>query len=156
MAKKISNVNIALFFLFVSLVILNLKFKDFFAPKDVVPIALDSSCFLHQDNCSLDLPGGGKVTVSIEPKPIPLTVPIKLTVTVQNRKVDKVEVDFTGVDMNMGFNRTQLKQNTETTFSGEMILPVCIRNKMKWEAKVVLRGEDESLLVPFRFITYKK
>lgn len=95
------------------------------------------------------------MAVSIEPKPIPLTTPIHLVVKIKDREFKSIEVDFTGVDMNMGFNRTKLIKSESSLFSGEMILPVCIRNKMEWEAKIVLRGDDGSVLAPFRFTTFK-
>ena len=64
-----------------------------------VTMPLDKSCDLQRGACSSALPDGGRVTFSIEPRPIPVLRPLKLSVAVQGADVKKAEVDFTGVDM---------------------------------------------------------
>jgi hypothetical protein len=129
-------------------------YRDYFEPgaAQVLPL---SDCDLHQGSCETALPDGGKVTFSILPKTIPLTEPLQLQVQVQGKKVRKVEVDFSGVSMNMGYNRPRLQAVGEGRFEGEGLLPVCIRQRMDWEAKLMLDTPDGLLIIPYRFETVK-
>ncbi len=135
---------------------LSFYFKDYFKPKNAIELALDPSCDLHQGPCALSLPGGGQMRFSITPKSIPLTQPLSLEVaTSGNPVVNAVEVDFSGVNMNMGYNRPRLKRVEEGLFRGEGLLPVCIRRRMDWRAKVMLHTDQGVYIVPFEFETVK-
>ena len=57
--------------------------------------------------------------------------------------------------MNMGFNRSKLKTVAAGKFSGNIILPVCVRNRMEWEANVMLETDAGIIVAPFRFETVK-
>lgn len=130
-------------------------FRDYFAPPQAVTLAPDD-CDLQQQACRRQLPGGGELVLEITPRPIPLVTPLKLQVKVTGREVQKVEVDFSGVTMNMGYNRPRLQQVGEGVFEGEGFLPVCIRQRMDWEAKVLLHAPGEVIAVPFRFETVRE
>lgn len=120
-------------------------------PETSVTAALDPSCDLHAGPCSSDIPGGGRIELSIEPRPIPLLRPLRLVVKTQGLDARQVEVDFTGVDMNMGFNRPKLKEEGDQQFSGETVLPVCITGRMAWQAAVVVTTPKLKAVAPFRF-----
>jgi hypothetical protein len=130
-------------------------FRDYFAPPEAVTLSLDR-CDLQQQACRRALPGGGEMEFSIRPRPIPLVSPLKLRLKVAGVEVDRAEVDFSGVTMNMGYNRPRLQAVGEGLFEGEGFLPVCIRQRMDWEAKVLLYLPDKVLAVPYRFETLKK
>ncbi len=130
-------------------------FKDYFKPKAAQTLDWDSECDLRSGSCELQLPGGGSVQFEITPKNIPLLKPMALDVTVTGEAVDSVEVDFAGVSMNMGFNRTRLKAADAGKFSGNITLPVCVRNSMEWEADVMLKTDAGIIVAPFRFETIK-
>jgi hypothetical protein len=74
-------------------------------------------------------------------------------VETQGLNATGAEVDFSGVDMYMGFNRSRLEARSENRFSGSGTLPVCTRTRMEWEARVLLDTADGPLTVPFRFWT---
>ena len=99
------------------------------------------------------LPGGGSLTFEITPHDIPLVRPLELNVGTQGLNATGAEVDFSGVDMYMGFNRSKLEARAENRFSGSAMLPVCTRTRMEWEARVLLDTADGPLTVPFRFWT---
>jgi hypothetical protein len=63
-------------------------------------------------------------------------------------------VDISGVDMNMGFNRATLTRTGPGEFSGPAMLPVCVRARMTWEAKVLLHTDAGLMAAPYRFDTY--
>jgi hypothetical protein len=122
-------------------------------PPVAVDVPLDKSCDLQKGACSSNLPGGGHVTFSIEPHPIPVLRPLKLEVTIQGIKAKKVDVDFTGVDMKMGFNRPQLQAVGNGRFGGETTLPICTRNSMAWRATLLVETDGKLVAMPFEFVT---
>lgn len=130
-------------------------FKDYFKPRAAQTLAWDSTCDLRSGSCELKLPEGGSVQFGITPKSIPLLEPMTLVVMVTGTEVRSVEVDFTGVSMNMGFNRSKLQTTDKGRFAGTITLPVCVRNRMDWEAAVLLETAAGIIVAPFRFETVK-
>ncbi|MBZ0105329.1 MAG: hypothetical protein K8H84_06825 [Sulfuricella denitrificans] len=122
-------------------------------PEASVTAALDPACNLNAGPCSSNIPGGGRIELAIEPRPIPLLRPIRLVVRTQGLDARLVEVDFTGMDMNMGFNRPQLKQEGDNRFTGETVLPVCITGGMAWQAAVMVTTPKLKAVAPFQFDT---
>ncbi len=117
--------------------------------------ALDSTCDLRSGPCQSALPGGGSVRFAINTPGIPLVKPLALEVRLQGVDASKVEVDFVGIDMNMGFNRLSLEKGDDGVFTGTGMLPVCVRVAMEWEARVLVTTPRGLLAAPFRFITVK-
>jgi hypothetical protein len=64
-----------------------------------------------------------------------------------------VEIDFAGVDMDMGYNRPLLQEATDGVFKGEATLPVCVTGRMTWQATVLVEIGRTRIAVPFRFVT---
>lgn len=124
-------------------------------PVGVARAPLNSGCDLVSGPCSVNFDEGGQVTLSVEPRGIPLVKPLRLMVTVQGLEPDGVEVDFAGVDMNMGYNRVRLEPDGTGRYAGQGILPVCVRDRMAWEAKVLLGTRAGYLVAPFRFETFR-
>jgi hypothetical protein len=52
---------------------------------------------------------GGEVSFSISPTDIPILRPLVLQVKTEGIEVLNVEVDFIGIGMEMGFNRSRLE-----------------------------------------------
>lgn len=124
-------------------------------PEVIVEAELDPSCDLRAGPCVSRLPGGSEVSFAIEPRDIPLIQPLQLNVEVKGMDVRSAEVDFAGVGMNMGFNRPKLEAADGGQFSGGATLPVCVRNTMQWEARVLLKTNEGLISVPYRFLTAK-
>lgn len=127
-------------------------------PEVAESAALDEGCDLREGPCTAEFPGGGTLSFSIEPQSLPLMEPLNLKVEADGLDLDSVEVDFSGVDMNMGFNRVQLLSGADSevvTATGQAVLPVCVRNRMAWEAKVMVQTERGLLVAPFRFDTFR-
>lgn len=122
-------------------------------PATTVSAALDTACDLHAGPCASAIPGGGRIELSIEPRPIPLLRPLRLAVKVEGMEAGKVEIDFTGVDMNMGYNRPELKRENGNRFTGQATLPVCITGRMAWQATVMATTDKIRVAAPFRFVT---
>ncbi len=117
---------------------------------------LDLNCDLRAGPCASSLPGGGEVSFAINTPGIPLVKPLDLEVNLQGVPADRIEVDFVGIDMNMGFNRPQLQHQGSGRYIGRGMLPVCVRVAMEWEARVLVYSERGLLAAPFRFITVKE
>ena len=116
---------------------------------------LDPACDLRAGPCMSSLPGGGRISFSIKPESIPVLKPLTLEVKLDGLEASSVEVDFRGIDMNMGFNRSKLDPLGEGVYTGTGTIPVCIRDAMEWEARVLTRTDAGLVAAPFRFITVK-
>ncbi len=139
----------------VLLLVVSYKLKDMLKPGVAATAELNESCDLRKGPCTTQLPGGGTVSFSISPKDIPILRPLKIEVKVEGAEVTEAEVDFTGIGMDMGYNRPKLEPVEKQYFMGKAILPVCVRSKMDWEAKVLLQTNRGLIMAPFRFFTKK-
>ncbi len=124
-------------------------------PDVSLEIPADPDCDLRAGPCISSLGGESRVSFSIEPKEIPLVKPLQLRVDLQGVQASSVEVDFSGVDMDMGFNRVKLEPVAEGAFAAKGILPVCVRDAMEWEAKVLISSQQGLSSVAYRFITVR-
>ena len=124
-------------------------------PKVVATAPLDPGCDLRQGPCTGALPNGATVRFGLEPRTIPLLEPLAIDVRVGGMRALGVQVDFAGVDMNMGYNRPSLSPEGEGRYVGKAVLPVCVRYRMDWEARVLVRTAEGLMAVPFRFSTFK-
>lgn len=125
------------------------KLAPLLNPKTDVSLPL-SSCNLAKQHCVTTLPDGGQLEFAISPRPIPALKPLKLEATIKGSSVRKVEVDFVGTDMKMGFNRPTL-EGSQGRYTGQASLPVCITGTMEWDATVLIETATELVAVPFRF-----
>jgi hypothetical protein len=124
-------------------------------PEPQTTLPLDPNCNLRTGSCvSLD-EKGYSVSLSIEPKHLPLLDPLSLRVGIEGVTAKSVAIDFSGVDMYMGYNRFSLDSVGDGLYIGEGRLPVCTQESMIWEAKVMVEAPDGLLVAPFRFVTYR-
>jgi hypothetical protein len=116
---------------------------------------VDPDCDLRKAPCESLINDEVEVIFSIEPRDIPLVTPLKLEVEISGVDADRVEVDFAGVDMNMGYNRVALQSGSGGHFAGEGMIPVCVMDSMIWEAKVLISTKQGLLSAPYRFVTVR-
>lgn len=148
--KKILVDTIGIAFLAL-VVVVGYKLSPMLLPKADLSVQPDPACDLHKETCAVSLPGGGSVQLSITPRPIPMVSPLQLEVALAGREASKVEIDFAGVDMNMGVNRPELAAQGGGRFTGLGSLPVCVSGAMDWRATVLIETGRERIAVPFRF-----
>ncbi len=108
------------------------------------------ACTPSERDCSVTLPGGGQLTLSITPRPIRALQTLNLFVIFSNARADLVEIDFDGADMSMGYNRPRLAGQGKE-FTGTTILPVCVTGTMTWRATVLASIDGKLIAVPFLF-----
>jgi hypothetical protein len=119
-------------------------------PRADVSLPLVEGCRLDRQACSSVLPGGGRVEMALEPRPVPTSGPMRVIVTVDGAQPESVAVNFEGVDMNMGLHRLPLAA-ANGRHVGETTLPVCVTGRMVWQATVMLEVGRKNITVPFRF-----
>jgi hypothetical protein len=157
----VSNMNNRILWWLVGLLLISVaaaalyKVMPLLDPPLAAVAPLDPACDLRSAPCVSALPGGGQVELEVQPRRIPVVRPLRLTVRVRGLEARRVEVDFTGVDMNMGYNRPELRRVEHGHFAGTAMLPVCVRARMTWEARVLLHTADGLLAAPFRFDTFQ-
>jgi hypothetical protein len=133
--------------------VIGYKLSPLFLPKADVTATAAAGCDLHQGPCTASLPDGRRIQLSISPRSIPLVQKLNLEVTLAGLDAAKVEVDFAGADMNMGFNRQTLQAAGGGRFVGTAALPVCVTGRMAWRATVLAEAGRERIAAPFDFET---
>jgi len=96
-----------------------------------------------------------QITLTLTPGQLPITKPLEAEVNVNGYPFSTGEIDISGVNMYMGFNRQPLEKVSAGTLRGETMLAFCTENKMIWKATVILKQDKESLEVPFEFETIR-
>lgn len=134
-------------------VIVGYKLSPMLLPKADLVVQPDPVCNLQREACGVKLPSGGNVTLSMATRPVPMVKPFQVEVTTGGISPDRVEVDFSGIDMNMGYNRPQLVARGAGSYSAEVTLPVCITGSMDWQATVLIETGSERVAIPYRFST---
>jgi hypothetical protein len=131
--------------------VIGYKVSPLLMPKADITANPDPGCDLQHAACTAPLPDGGKITFALTPRPILVIVPLEMRVDLEGVSADKVAVDFSGVSMNMGFNRQTLAAAGAGHFSGQGTLPVCVTGRMLWQATVLIEAGRTRIAVPFRF-----
>lgn len=147
-----SRISIALLLFCIAAVV---AYKLNLGAKNAVELLAESDpdCDLRKGSCSAALIGGGGIEFAIEPRSIPVMKPLRVSVEVSDLDVNSVEIDFVGIGMEMGYNRTRLEKSAAGYFEGSAILPVCVLQRMPWEARLLLESDRGTIMAPFRFYT---
>ncbi|MBL8432365.1 MAG: hypothetical protein JNK80_08220 [Dechloromonas sp.] len=132
-------------------VVVGYKLSPLLLPRADVVIQPDPACDLQRQACAVTLPAGGSAELAMTPRPIPMAMPFEVQVTTGGFVATRVEVDFSGIDMNMGLNRPQLTPRAGGSFAGQATLPVCITGTMDWQATVLIETGGERIAIPYRF-----
>ncbi len=137
--------------LIVLVVLIGYKLSPILLPKADLTIEPDPACDVQKTPCSVAVPELGVLKFSVGTQPIPLVKPFPVMVDMPGAA--KVEIDFSGVDMDMGYNRPLLQEAADGVFKGEATLPVCVTGRMTWQATVLVETGRTRIAVPFRFVT---
>lgn len=150
MKMKILGVLLGVVLIFISLMVIY-KYAPGLFSKTVVMVPVNPGCRLDVRDCSVTLPNGGVLVVSISPRPVHLASPLRIELAVEHLDLIGAEVSFAGVMMDMGPNSARLTPRDSRHFFAETSLPVCISGGMEWEATLSLETPQEQIVVPFRF-----
>lgn len=151
MLSKSHWLNLAMIVALVAIAVLGQRYSPLLLPKADVTGMVEPGCDLQQRACAANVPGGGRIEFSITPRPIPFLQALRVEVTTAGIEARKVEVDFAGATMNMGFNRSELPASGSGRHAGEASLPVCVTGEMIWIATVLVETDRQRIAVPYRF-----
>jgi len=134
-------------------VVVGYKLSPLLLPKSDLVVEPDPACDLQRGPCRVALPDGGSVELAMGSLPIPLVRPFEARITTEGVTPTRVEVDFSGVDMNMGYNRPRFAERGHGVYAAEVTLPVCITGQMEWQATVLIEAGGRRIAIPHRFVT---
>ena len=114
---------------------------------------LVTDCNLHTQACKAQR---GEVTVrlALTPHPVPVAKNFKVTVDLHGfSEISQVDLDISGVNMYMGYNRVTLTETRPGHYVGQAILAFCTSDQMIWQLGVLLHSPKGRILVPFKLVT---
>lgn len=132
-------------------VVVGYKLSPLLLPRADVVVQPDPACNLQRQACAVTLPSGGTVELAMGTRPIPMVRPFEVQVTTTGFSPGRVEVDFAGIEMNMGLNRPELAARGNGRFAAQVTLPVCITGAMDWQVTVLIENGSERIAIPWRF-----
>ena len=112
------------------------------------------ACDLNERACAADLPGVGRVELAITPRPIAVVKPLRIVARFDAAVADdvrKVEIDFAGASMDMGYNRQTLAADGAHDYRGVAMLPVCVSGRMRWQATLLVTTDARRYAAAFVF-----
>lgn len=110
---------------------------------------LVKDCNLHQTACTAQH-GQQSLTLDITPKPIPVAKPLQVKVTLNHLQAKTMQIDISGHNMYMGYNRLPLEKVNEQHWQGTTMLAFCTNAKMEWHLTLLIDTPDgKQLQVPF-------
>lgn len=127
------------------------KYSPLLLPKADLTLTPAAGCDLNREACHVDVPGGGRIELVLAPHPIPVVRPLQVTATFSALAPSKVEIDFQGVVMEMGYNRVTLVPDGNGRYQGEATIPVCVTGRMQWRATLAVESDSKRISVPFLF-----
>lgn len=125
-------------------------------PDRLWQIEAEAGCDLHHGACVARLDDGGMIEFRITPQPIRMLTPLQLEVRLHGLQAKGVLVDFNGVEMDMGFNRPRLQLQADGGFAGNGMLPLCVYERMTWQALVLIETDAGLGVARFYFDTTRR
>lgn len=151
LSKRPILVDLTIILVLAAIAAIGYRFSPLLLPKADVTVAAEPGCDLHRHSCRAALPDGGAIELSITPRPIPVVRPLEVEATLSGLTADKVELDFAGATMNMGYNRVTLQPSQPGRYSGQATLPVCVTGRMAWVATLIVESGRRRIAIPFHF-----
>lgn len=132
-------------------VVVGYKLSPLLLPRADMVVQPDPACNLQRQACAVTLPAGGTVELAMGTRPIPMVRPFEVQVATSGFSPSRVEVDFAGIEMNMGLIRPELAARDKGRFAAQATLPVCITGAMDWQVTVLIENGGERIAIPYRF-----
>ncbi len=123
-------------------------------PENIQQWSMSETCDLHQTTCTSKFMGRS-VSLKISPHPIPIARPLGIEVLLENIEAEKVELDISGINMYMGYNRVPLTAAKQPgRYIGTSMLAFCTNKKMEWQITLMIHQKDGSQIqIPYRLDT---
>lgn len=150
---KLCRTNLFLPLLMTIALIVTVSGCDNSKKENVIVWPLVESCNLHEQACESQL-DDAKVRLQINPHPIPIAKPLGIQVTLDNIPAERVQLDISGVNMYMGYNRVGLLEKSPGYYVGTSMLAFCTDQKMDWQITLMIQLEDGTQIqVPYNLQT---
>lgn len=123
------------------------------ADGDIWPLI--ENCDLHQQTC-YSQQGESRVALTLQPQPIPIAKPLQVEAQIEAIDAVKVELDISGINMYMGYNRVPLHAVAEQNehYQGTSMLAFCTNDVMQWQVTLLIHQSNGDVLqVPFKLET---
>lgn len=129
-------------------------------PKNVTQWGLNDQCDLHTTACQNSSPDtAASVTLAIQPQPIRVARTLTARVQLEQLPASQVELDISGLNMYMGYNRVTLKPVAAEpgVYEGQSMLAFCTNERMDWQITVLITQPDGRVIqAPFLLVTYNQ
>lgn len=118
---------------------------------DLIEIPANKHCDLGIKACEVKQ---DNLTIKLHLKP-PLKYLGKINIDLQmtgleNKQVEKVLIEFTMPDMEMGINRFELSKGLQPgLWQGIAILPVCVSGRKDWHVSLYIKTSDKTYRVRY-------
>lgn len=102
--------------------------------------------------CTVALPRGGKLSVSLQPRPVRVFEEFAVRVVLDGLRASTVEIDFDNIDFDVGYRRRRLAGNGQV-FAERTTLHMCSAGGSLWRLTLIVHDarSGEPFSVPFRF-----
>ncbi len=120
-------------------------------PPTLVEAVVAADCDLQRGPCRAEFPGGGSLLVSIAPRPITMVTPLSVDVELNGIRAKAVDVIFTTPEL-ITVNQRQRLTAGGNRFTGNTVLPVCVRDRMAWQLQVRAHAGRKSFSAGFDFV----
>jgi len=119
-------------------------------PENISLWPLKDDCDLHQQTCISKM-GDSSVSLKISPDPIPVARPLGIELILNNLDAEKVELDISGANMYMGYNRVKLKPSeTAGRYVGTSMLAFCTTDTMQWKITLIIHQKSgRQIQIPY-------
>lgn len=119
-------------------------------------LTLQQPCDLHLAPCVAVDNAGRSVRFQFTPAAIPLMKELTVQVDIDGIPAyQAAQVIVEGTNMFMGYQRAELRTDTASSLTGTLVLPVCSREKMAWQATLDIETPMGKVQAIFPFVTQR-
>lgn len=108
------------------------------------------SCDLHYQSCTATN-NEQTVRLKISPDPIPIAMPLGIELSIKNISAERIELDISGANMYMGYNRvTLIPEGNMGRYIGTTMLAFCTTEAMEWKITLIIhQKEGKQIHIPY-------
>lgn len=115
------------------------ELSDFVETHTSSPITLENTCLLSSQICTQN-----GVDIQLQKDTLMPLEPSSIIINWPNITAENLTLSLQAVDMDMGNPIFQLNRTTNDTFTGEILLPICIQDTMLWVG--TLRANNNNII----------